>query len=372
MKKLVVFFLIMLSIVLGACNPNPTNVPTKESTNTPTNVPTKEPTNTQTNVPTIEPTATPEEFVWSCENDPVKNIVLDLGIYGTFKTECDNWTEWHSHYGVVTENRYKMPLSYWRSEVPVSPPPAKKGDTLSFTMPATGFIEFLSSRGTVCGKKDANGECVEGLYSYELVQYLKIMVDGVEYQVIGTGYLPMIGKDKEYIIPKGAKVELIALEDGLGGNQPLNGILGYIFFIRTLPNEMPHRYLNNDTKIDMGMYGIFRPLFNSNSNRWYFEFSEETIVEMGIWENKPYHMPNSNNPLERLGDFLYWEEATIMFVMPSDGAVFYDTKFFSPYQHFGFAEKSCQAMEIFTKDSLVIMYVGSFATLDGFYIDFFD
>ena len=262
-----------------------------------------------------------------------------------------------------------MPLSYWKSEVPVSLSPAKKGDTLSFTMPATGFIEFVHDYTSSCIRKGADGWCVE---YHEPARYLKIMVDGVEYQVMETGHHFMIGKDKEYIIPKGAKVELIALEDGLGGNEPLNGILGYIFFIRTLPNETPHRYLNNDTKIDMGMYGIFRPLFNKNRNRWYFEFSEETIVEMGIWENRPYHMLESNTPLKKLRDFLAWEKAPIMFVMPADGAVFYDTKYFTPYKDLEFSEKSNQVMEIFTKDSLVIMYVAESAIVDGFYIDFFD
>ena len=83
-------------------------------------------------------------------------------------------------------------------------------------------------------------------------------------------------------------------------------------------------------------------------------------------------MPNSNTTLEKLGDFLSWEKGTIMFVMPADGAVFYDTKYFTPCQYSRFSEESNQDMRIFTKDSLVIMRVGDSATFDGFYIDFFD
>ena len=88
MKK-IMFLLIVLSILLVACEATPaapTVVPTDKPTEIPTKEPTPVPTEEPTIVPTQEPTPVPTEVI--PESGPVdsfsvpEDITIDLGVYG--------------------------------------------------------------------------------------------------------------------------------------------------------------------------------------------------------------------------------------------------------------------------------------------------
>lgn len=356
MKKVIVVLILVLSMLLGACDSQ--QVPVQ-----PTKVPSKVPT------ATIEPTATLEEKVesceWSHESDPVKDLVLDLGEYGKFHTICTTRTEWITPH----KDTYQciMPLTWWRSIEPVSPPPAKKGDRLSFIMPATGYINFLGLNKYAESK---SGELIPGS---DLLQNQQILVDGEEYSLIGTVFnlrSIAISDGKDFLIPKGAKVELVALEDGLGGNEVLNGIVEELHFVKTCPDGTVYSTLSEETEIDMGVYGVFRPLYNEEANKWSLSFTEESIVKPGIWESPLYTTDKPSTNFEKLKDFMFNQESAITFVMPADGAIFIDRSQLTFSFYAGYTSDSYMAMELVAKDTLVFLYTNVLTDPTDFYIDF--
>lgn len=372
MKKLVlvVAILIISSMLLGACNNQPTVTP---STMVPTA--TIVPTITKTSIVPLTATPEDEDFVWTCENDPIKGITLDLG--GMYELNLENrYVPQCGEFGwpiPLNEERYKIIFlrkffkavsqdnsfvqpteatvskEIYAEDYLVQHPTQKKGDIITFVMPASGFI-----------LPDRNGYSFIGV-SFDDPKFednVKIHINGEEWFASG-GIL--LSQDGEYIVPKGATVKIEALKDG---DKDFNfGTIAWIkaiVFERTYPTETVktnHPDINESTQIDFGTYGIFKPTFNGN--KWVFSLSEEAMVKPRIWENAS------------LRDFL-WMGGAFVFRMPSDGVVFWNTKNIS--QNFynnqtGSDNEDGIGARLFRKGTWVVLYFYG-ASLDDFYIEF--
>lgn len=358
MKKLVVFFLIMLSIVLGACNPNPTNVPT------------------------IEPTATPSPtpFVWSCENDPVRGVSLDLE--GMYKTSIENryvpgCTQgffiglsgeayqinflFKDYQAISLDNSFIANLEttveweIYAYDYFVPHHSQKKGDIISFVMPAPGY--FLLDR---------NGYLYFGVFDDpNFEDYVRVFVDGEEWFASSTTARILLSPNGEYIVPEGATVRIESIKDAVDYQGLENyGTLGWIeaiVFERTYPGDTAktnHPILNEETQIDFGPYGIYKPSFNEERNKWGLSLSEESMVKPGIWEEG------------YLRNFI-WHGGAYVFYMPADGVVFWNRRTSSILFEGDETDSDTDKIDahLYREGDLVVVYFER-ASLDDFYIEF--
>ena len=366
-KKLILFVM-FVCLLLGACTQSPI-------VDTPTVVPSK--------VLTPSPTATPSPtpFVWSCENDPVKGLAIELGgmyeqsLENRYVPKCEDYA-WplpineeryrinflHKSFQAISpDNSFVSPIEttvkreIYFEDFLVPHPAQKKGDLISFEMPAPGFFLLLGHANDFWG--GGPGSSVK--------DNIRITINDEEW-FVSSGIL--LSSNGEYIVPKGAIVQIEALQDA---TVDLNGLQSYgtlawieaIVFERTYPEDMArtsHTDLNNSTQIDLGAYGIFKPTFNETRSKWSFSLSEESMVQPGIWEEGLL-----KNFITRGGAFIFY--------MPADGMVFWNTRDLTPYiknnqAGYGWKENNFVA-RLYAKGDLVILHFDS-AVLEDFYVEF--
>ncbi len=362
MKRVIVVLILVLSMLIGACNSQ--QVPAQ-----PTEVP--------TTIPTIESTAGPEPFVWSCENDPVKGLTVDLG--GMYEQSLENryisrcgdylWQVQTNEEGykisfldkryqaVSPDNSFVQPTEatvrreIYAVDYLVQHPTQKKGDIITFVMPASGFI-----------LPDQNGYSFIGVSvdDPEFKDNIKVYVDREEW-FASEGIL--LSPDGEYIVPKGATVRIEALKDADDLNFGTIAWIKAIVFERTYPNpetvKTNHPDINESTQVDFGTYGIFKPTFNEDDSKWVLSLSEESMVKPGIWGEGS------------LGNFV-WDGGAFVFQMPADGVVFWNTKNITQNLYnnqTGYDREDGIGARLFGKGDWVVLYF-SRAFLDDFYIEF--
>ena len=235
MQKLVIF-LTVLSMLLGACNTQPTTTP--ESTEVvasqvitePTPVPTEAPTELPVEEVVEEPFQ--EEIEWSCENDPARNAIIDLGEFGQYRARCGDDGLY------VRFSKYHRVAPFLELEFPK----IKKGDTLTFNMPEeaeTKIQMYGDSPVVIVNEIDKRSQLLNG------IEDLQFLVNGEEWSYsshLGTcskymGLLCLTDENGNDIIPKGAKIEVIALR----GNASLSiveALADEVEFVRNQPVEV--------------------------------------------------------------------------------------------------------------------------------------
>ena len=224
-------------MLLGACNTQPTTTP--ESTEVvasqvitePTPVPTEAPTELPVEEVVEEPLQ--EEIEWSCENDPARNAIIDLGEFGQYRARCGDDGLY------VRFSKYHRVAPFLELEFPK----IKKGDTLTFNMPEeaeTKIQMYGSSQIVFVGEEDNRTQRL--LYG---INELQFFVNDEEWSYsyhsgICSQYTNLIcltNKDGNYVIPKGAKIEVIALR----GNASLSiveALADKVEFVRNQPVEV--------------------------------------------------------------------------------------------------------------------------------------
>lgn len=196
---------------------------------------------------------------------------------------------------------------------------AKKGDSLTFEMPATGM--FFPHSG-MFWKYGGEGK---GYFDYR--DDIRISVNGEEWSFSPISEV-LFSDRGEFMIPKGAEIKIEVLRDL---EYPLIDYIGHIQLERTLPEKIVGEriesifgdkwrctdgvqyghVLSEQTEVDLGHYGVVRPLCNPETNRWFISFSEfDAIVAEGITDVKTL--------------IEIYEGREIFFIMPADGFIVYD------------------------------------------------
>lgn len=293
---------------------------------------------------------------WSCEKDPAKDAEIDLGELGKFHAECVDGTK----------KSIFIPFSEY---IENGPSKIKKGDSISFVMPSSGAIILNLDFFYIHDPEAPDGK------GYDFENKLEFLVDGEKYFF---DYSKVIySRTGNYIIPKGAEVKITALSY-LPCSNMLESVLGIelekTYPIKSVGERIESIFrnkwkctdsvqyghiLSERTIVNLGKYGMFRPLCNPLTNRWFLSFSEGD-ADLG----------------SGFGDgFLsyFWDGygRALAFEMPADGAIVYNKEYISPYRPDGFTKKEKIGVRWVYRGEIVILYMEPYDLNDEYvYVDF--
>lgn len=352
----VVLCIILVVLMFTACTKKQVVEPITESTEEAITEPTEEPMIDSEEAVEITPEV-PEG--WTCENDPAKDTILDMGKFGKYRTTCRE----------AADNSNKRLYFSLYSDSRVAPfvhvnPKTQKGETLSFTMPHNGWL-IMEEEAFWVREED------EWILAFE--NSVKITVDEIEWSVDPYSFL-VFDSNYNVVIKQGSTVTLeaqrdfdfnimytlyrVSLEKNLpeaSEDQRVESIFGDKWLCED--NIQYGHELSEKTEVSFGNYGSLRPLCNPETNRWFLSFYEEdSLLERGI----------NNHSLQYNMEY----GGALFFKMPYRGIITYNKALFSQSIG-GFSENEEIALLTREKGDIVLLYMKSDPlTPRGIYIDF--
>lgn len=372
-KGFITVLLLIVAIMVTSCSlledplkpyitsEQPTLVPIQESTEVPNQLPSE--------VVEITPEISMVDEGWSCENDPAKDAILDLGEFGEYQTDCDTRERLYFH--LSPDARISPFIETYKA--------VKKGDSLSFIMPASGVLDIYI--GYFWVDKDNNQiidpwrpESAWEPMELRLENGIQVFVNEEEWFFNSGGVV--FSKEKHFVIPKGATVKMLALRDyklsldyaidsialernyrGKSEDQRVESIFGDKW--RCSDSVQYGHILSEQTEVDLGHYGILRPLCNPKTDRWFLSFNEEdAIVADGIEQLSTVRLMN-------------YFGGPVLFVTPEDGVLFYNRRLISLHGRDSLTEEDKFAATWIRGGILISLYMETESFSQGsFYFDF--